>query len=128
MKKMKKVSIVLIALFFGITLNGYAQTTTTPADIFVGKWEIVIFGTPNGDSKMIAEITRKDGNLEGQLTSVEEPDTKLPITNIEEEGGKMTIYYSGGGYDLNIPFEKVDDDNLKGKLMDMFEVTGKRIK
>lgn len=50
------------------------------------------------------------------------------MTSIQEEGGKMIIFFSASGYDLSIPFEKVDDDNIKGNLMSMFDVKGKRIK
>jgi hypothetical protein len=125
---MKKVSIFFIALFFGIALNGFSQTSV-PADFYVGKWEITIMGTPNGDSKMIAAISLKDGKLVGEMTNPAEPSAAAnPMTSIEIVDGNMTIYFTGGGYDLSIPFEKVDNDNLKGKLMDMFDVKATRVK
>ena len=78
---------------------------------------------------MIAEINRVDGKLVGDLTNPAEPQSpKNPMTSIQEEGGKMTIFFSASGYDLSIPFEKVDEDNIKGNLMSMFDVKGKRIK
>ncbi|MES2794882.1 MAG: hypothetical protein V4683_02895 [Bacteroidota bacterium] len=125
---MKKASIILIALFFGMVLNSFSQASV-PAEFYVGKWEITILGTPSGDSKMIASISRKDGKLIGEMTNPAEPTAAAnPITNIEEADGKMTIFFTAGGYDLSIPFEKVDDDNLKAKLMDMFDVKAKRVK
>lgn len=128
-KTMKKASIFFIALFFGIALNGFSQTATAPVDYYVGKWEVTILGTPNGDSKMITTISRKDGKLVGEMTNPAEPTTPAnPLTSVEEADGKMTIFFSTQGYDLSIPFEKVDSDNLKGKLMDMFDVTAKRVK
>jgi hypothetical protein len=135
---MKKASIVFIALFVGIAIKGFSQTTTsvaptvatTPAtDFFVGKWELTIIGTPNGDAKMIATISRKDGKLTGELSDpVDATKEKTPITNIEEEATKMTIYFTASGYDLSVPLEKIDADNLKGQLMNMFETTAKRMK
>ncbi|WP_394994101.1 hypothetical protein [Emticicia sp.] len=126
---MKKASIFLIALFFGIAFNSFSQTATAQADFYVGKWEVIIIGTPNGDSKMITTISRKDGKLVGEMTNPVEPTTPTnPLTSVEEVDGKMTIFFSTSGYDLAIPFEKVDNDNLKGKLMDMFDVTAKRVK
>jgi hypothetical protein len=132
---MKKASIFFIALFFGIALNGFSQTTApaptiaSATDFYVSKWEITILGTPNGDAKMITTISRKDGKLVGEMTNPAEPTTPAnPLTSIEEANGQMTIFFSAGGYDLSIPFEKLDDDNLKGKLMDMFDCTAKRIK
>jgi hypothetical protein len=138
---MKKASIVLFVLFFAAITHSFAQTTTAtmPApvattttaapDFFAGKWELLIVGTPQGDAKMIANFTRKDGKLIGEMSDpTDAQKEKTPITNIEEEATKITIYFSASGYDLNVPLEKVDEDNLKGKLMDMFETTAKRIK
>ncbi len=124
---MKKASIFLIALFFGIALNGFSQTA--PTDFYVGKWEVTILGTPNGDAKLIATISLKDGKLVGEMTNPAEPTAAAnPLTSVEETNGQMTIFFSAQGYDLSIPFEKVDNDNLKGKLMDMFDCTAKRVK
>ena len=136
---MKKASIVLFVLFFAAISNSFAQTatTTTPtsvatpaaADFFAGKWELLIVGTPQGDAKLIAHLTRVDGKLTGEMTDpTDAQKEKTLITNIEEEATKITIYFSASGYDLNVPLEKVDDDNLKGQLMNMFETTAKRIK
>lgn len=126
---MKKASIFFITLFFGIALNGFSQTATAPADFFAGKWEITIFGTPNGDSKMVTELVRKDGKLTGELkdpTDTSKP--AIPITAIEEKDGGIEISFSTSGYDITLPLAKVDDDNLKGQLMNMFDAKAKRVK
>lgn len=127
---MKKASIFFITLFFGIALNGFSQTTVpVPADFFAGKWEITIFGTPNGDSKMLTELVRKDGKLTGELkdpTDTSKP--AIPITAIEEKDGGIEISFSTSGYDITLPLAKVDDDNLKGQLMNMFDAKAKRVK
>ena len=125
---MKKASIFFVALFFGIVINGFSQTATT-TDFFVGKWEITIMGTPNGDSKMITELVRKDGKPTGELkdpTDTSKP--AIPIAAIEEKDGGIEISFSASGYDLTLPLAKVDDDNLKGQLMNMFDAKAKRIK
>jgi hypothetical protein len=123
---MKKASIVLLVLFFAVINQGFSQSAT---DFYAGKWEISILGTPQGDAKLVANFTRKDGTLIGDLSDpVDTLKEKIPISKIEEDGGKITIYFSASGYDLNIPFEKVDEDNLQGKLMNMFESKAKRIK
>jgi hypothetical protein len=130
-KTMKKASILLIALFFGIAINGFSQTTTpaTKTDFFVGKWEITIFGTPNGDSKMVTELVRKDGKLTGELKSL--TDTAMPaipITSIDEKDGEIEIAFTASGYDVTLPLKKEDDDNLKGQMMGMFDAKAKRVK
>jgi hypothetical protein len=128
---MKKASIILIALFFGIALNGFSQTATPApaADFFVGKWEITIMGTPNGDAKMITELVRKDGKLTGELKDPTDPTKPAnPITGIEEKDGGIEIAFSASGYDITLPLTKVDEDNLKGQMMGMFDAKAKRIK
>ncbi len=128
---MKKASILFIALFFGIAINSFSQITTpaSKADFFVGKWEITIYGTPNGDSKMVTEFVRKDGKLTGELkdpTDTTKP--AIPITSIDEKDGEIEISFSASGYDLTLPLKKEDDDNLKGQLMGMFDAKAKRVK
>jgi hypothetical protein len=110
----------------GYTANAVRVKDT---DFFAGQWKVSIVGTPQGDVKMVATLTRKDGKLTGEISDPEDAKKeKIPITNVEEEAGKITLSFSASGYDLNLPLEKVDDDNLKGKLMNMFESTAVRIK
>lgn len=126
---MKKASIFFIALFFGIVMNGYSQTTAPTTDFFVGKWEITIFGTPNGDSKMITELIRKDGKLTGELKSLTDTSAPaIPITSVDEKEGEIEIAFSASGYDITLPLKKEDNDNLKGQLMGMFDAKAKRLK
>lgn len=123
---MKKASIILIVLFFGIAVKGFSQTDK-PLDFFAGKWEVAFIGTPNGDAKMTTELLRKDGKLTGKLKPADGSDA-IEITNIEEEAEKLTLFFSTQGYDLSVELKKVDADNLKGSLMNMFDATAKRIK
>lgn len=128
---MKKVSIILIALFFGIAIKGFSQTTTPApaADFFAGKWEISIFGTPQGDVKLVTELVRKDGKLTGELKdATDSSKPAIPITLIEEKDGGLELSFSASGYDLTLPLKKEDDDNLKGQLMNMFDAKAKRVK
>ncbi|AFK03355.1 hypothetical protein Emtol_2217 [Emticicia oligotrophica DSM 17448] len=129
---MKKLSLIIVLFVMGLSFNTFAQTAAAAApvtDFYVGKWEVTILGTPQGDAKFVATITRKDGKLVGEMTNPAEPTAAAnPMTNVEEADGKMTIYFSASGYDLNIPFEKVDDNNLKGQLMGMFDAKAVRVK
>ena len=126
---MKKTGIVLVILFLGIAFQGYSQTAT-PTDFFAGKWEIAIMGTPNGDSKLVTDLIRKDGKLTGALKDPtgQNPDG-FPITNIVEDANKLTLYFTAQGTDVNLDLEKVDDSHLKGSIMSgMFDATAVRIK
>ncbi len=125
---MKKVSVILIVLFFGIALKGFSQTAPAP-DFYAAKWEITIFGTPNGDSKMTTSLMRKDGKLTGELKdATDTTKPAIPITSIEETPNGINIGFSASGYDITLELTKVDEDNLKGSMMGMFDTKAKRLK
>jgi hypothetical protein len=98
------------------------------ADYFAGKWEFKVFETPNGDVVFTTNLTRKDGKLTGELKA-EGVDQAIPIDDIEEPStGKISVAFRAQGYDLKLHMEKIDGDNLKGMLLDMFKAEGKRVK
>ncbi len=125
---MKKASVLLFVLFLSITFYGFSQTA--PKDFYAGKWEILLTGTPNGDVKFFTNLTRKDGKLTGELVNPEDATNgKRPITKVEESADKIAIYFeSSQGGEISINLAKVDNDNLKGSLMDSFDAKATRIK
>lgn len=124
---MKKASIFLFALFFGMAFHSIAQDA--PKDFFAGKWNIVVSGTPEGESKIIAHLVRKDGSLTGEL-AVANDATKpaIEITHIDESENAIEIEFSTSGYDVTLTLEKVDNNNLKGQMMGMFDAKAVRVK
>ena len=112
----------LFICIFSITTD--AQTTT---DYFTGKWNLTIIGTPNGDSKMIANLERKDGKLAGEMTSEPAMGDPITISQIEEKENSVKLFFNAGGYDIYIFLEKTDDNHLKGTMLDMFETKGERV-
>ncbi|WP_221393402.1 hypothetical protein [Dyadobacter sp. NIV53] len=128
---MKKVSIIIVVLFLAVTFKSYSQTAPAATnDFFVGKWEVLVLGTPNGDSKMVTELTRKDGKLTGELKDPtgQNPEAR-PITSVTEEPNKITIYFTAQGTDVSLDLTKVDDNSAKGSIMSgMFDASAKRIK
>lgn len=107
--------------------NGFAQSESSE-DFFVGSWEVVILGTPYGDVKMIAQLSRVDGKLSGDLEPVMEPSPgKVPIDRVEENGDTITIYFYAEGTDIDLKLTKVDNDNLQGMVMGQMSSTAKRI-
>jgi hypothetical protein len=132
---MKKLRITLFIFFLGVAFNGLSQTTSTSTtlttttsakDFFAGKWEITVMGTPNGDSKFLTNLVRKDGKLTGELATPDPAQPKIPITKIEESADKLVIYFTAQNYDIDLNMTKVDDNNLKGTMMNMFEAKGLR--
>ncbi len=129
---MKKASLLLILAFFGIALQGFSQAATAAAptsDVYTGKWEMLIIGTPNGDATLTTVLVRKEGKLTGTIIpKTSDQKEEIKISNIEEADGKITLYFTIQDYDVNVLLEKVDDENLKGSLMNMFDVKAKRVK
>ena len=126
---MKKVSLLLFVFLLSVCVKSYSQTTP-PTDFFAGKWEITITGTPSGDSKMVTDLVRKDGKLTGELKDPSGTNPAMAITKVEEEAGKkLTIYFdTAQAGEIAIDLTKVDDDHLKGQLMNMFDSTAVRVK
>jgi hypothetical protein len=125
---MKKVSLFLFIFLLGVCVKGFSQATP-PTDFFAGKWEITIVGTPEGDAKMVTDLTRKDGKLTGELKDPTGTRPATPITKIEEEASRLTIYFdTAQAGEIPVELTKVDDDHLKGSLMNMFDATALRVK
>lgn len=127
LRNLKKLSSFFAGLFFLIlSFNANAQTQPVN-DYYVGKWNVVVEGTPQGDGKMIVVLERKDGKLGGTISSngATEP-TK--ITKVEEKEKSITLYFNTTGYDVNLTLEKKDDDHVTGNMMDMFDAKGERVK
>ncbi len=122
---MQKITLILISLF--MTLCVYAQDAA-PSDFFAGKWEISIFGTPQGDAKLMADLSRVDGKLTGALTASDGVnELKIPITSAVERAEMIELFFVIEGYDVSVDLTKVDDDNLKGSLVGMFDAAAKRV-
>ncbi|QMW00582.1 hypothetical protein [Spirosoma foliorum] len=136
---MKNVSLFLFASFLSISVQSFSQTTasasTTPTivvsstDFFAGKWEITITGTPSGDTKMVTDLVRKDGKLTGELKDPTGTRPAMPLSKVDEEKDKITLYFnSDQAGEIPVELTKVDDDHLKGQLMNMFDATALRVK
>lgn len=126
---MKKANLFMFLFLLGFYSNVSSQPTPV-ADFFAGKWEILIMGTPDGDAKMSAILVRKEGKLTGELVSSGGEGSKEPIviTQIEEGSDKVNLFFTAQGYDVNLELTKVDEDHLKGQLMNMFDATAVRVK
>lgn len=123
---MKKPSLIIVGLLTSLLLlntNVYAQTT---ADFFVGKWNVLIKGTPNGDARLILVLEMK----EDSLTGVVQDEAGNEITKIDKSEvgeGTATFYFNAQGYDVTLELTKADEDNVTGNLLGMFEAEGARI-
>ncbi len=122
MKNLKSV-LTLVLLMAAMSL-AKAQTTQ---NFFVGNWEVLVKGTPQGDIKMPMSFELKDDKLVGKITN---PETKevATMTSVELKGEELFTAFSAGGYDVTMVISKKDEEHFVGKLMDMIEVEGTRLK
>jgi hypothetical protein len=134
---MKKPVFIIIAMLFFALSNSNAQTSSTQTvaapqivtDFFEGNWELNLIGVPEGDAKLLMNLTRKDGKLTGELADLQSKEAvNITLSNVEETAERLTIYFSARGYDLSVYLDKVDNDNLSGRLVEMFDAKAKRIK
>ena len=118
-----KLNLVLI-LFVLMSINMKAQDKSN--DYFAGRWNVLVVGTPNGDSKMPLKLTQVDGKLQG---GIEDGKGGLgtKFDKVEVKGNTMTVYFVGGGYNCYITLDKKDDNTAVGSLMDMFDATATRV-
>ncbi|WP_019988710.1 ThuA domain-containing protein [Rudanella lutea] len=100
---------------------------TASADFFTGTWNTTVAGTPGGDVQVKMILERKDGKLTGKMASEKMGDQALDKVE-ETDGEKIKVYFQANGMSINMELEKEDADNLKGKLMNMFDVKASRVK
>jgi hypothetical protein len=121
----------LLFLTFLLTVWTYpvVSQTATKQDFFKGTWEVTVFGTPNGDPKMLVTLNRIEGKLTGELAGTDASSkVRYKIDKVTETEKSIVIYFYAEGMDINLSLTKVDQNNLKGSLLDgMFVSTGKRV-
>ena len=110
---------------FDVTADRVAEEQ----DFFADEWKTTILGTPQGDAVMTLKLNRTgDGQLTGNITPQMDGAETVELSNVEETENSVTIYFNMMNYDLNVRLEKVDNDNLEGKMMGMFKTTAERVK
>jgi hypothetical protein len=118
-------------LYFGLCillLSSHSQAQSKMgADYFAGKWNVLVKGLPNGDTKMSFVFEEKDTTLSGMVMD----STGKQISKIDSivlTGMTATVYFVAQGYDVNLVMNKKDEDHITGSLMGMFDAEGDRVK
>ncbi len=115
------------ALVFSFSVSSSAQTATPEETYYLGTWDVLVKGTPNGDAVIPVTISKKDGKLSGKIVNPESKE-EIACTNVEITGSELSVAFSMMGYDLTMVLTKKDDDHANGKLMDMFDCEATRKK
>jgi hypothetical protein len=124
---MKKVNVFIVGMLFLLFSVGAVAQDKTGADYFAGKWDILVKGTPNGDAKMVLNLEEKDNAMTGVIQDSSGVEiSKISAIEIKEQN--VTVYFTSEGYDIYLSLNKVDEDHIKGSLLDMFDAEGERIR
>ncbi|MCW3807745.1 hypothetical protein [Plebeiibacterium marinum] len=118
-----KQKIFLAALLFSFT--SFVVAVAAPKDYFVGKWDVMVYGTIGGDEQMIIELKRVDGKLEGAI--VGPTDDIKPFFKIEEKPDTVKVYFKHLFFKVNLQLGKKDDTHVTGLLQEKYEAKGVRI-
>jgi hypothetical protein len=124
---MKKLSHFFIGFGFLLLCTHVNAQSSTGADYFAGKWNVLVKGLPNGDTHMFFVLEKKDTTL----TGVVQDSTGLQISKIDKadlSATSTTVYFTAQGYDVNLLMNKKDEDHITGSLMSMFDAEGERVK
>jgi len=124
MKKLSLLFAIVIGLF--MTLDTKAQTTEPT---FEGKWNVTIFDTPNGDAQMTFVFENKEGKLSGVVLDANGGEmSKVTEITMSQNDKRLYGNFTAESYDINIMLDLVDNDHVKGNVMEMFDATGVRVK
>ena len=124
---MKKVSIIIsvfILCVFAGTFSVNAQAVSPVEKNFLGKWSLMVYGLPDGDTKMVMNIEKKEDKLTGSLSSTASTDPPVELTNIVVADSTLNAAFSAQGMDITIFFKLKDAKNISGSMMDMFDIKG----
>ncbi len=124
---MKKLTSILALICFVLISFWSTAKPSDNLDYFVGKWQIVIKGTPNGDAQMVFILSKKDGEIAGVIQDTSGTEISV-ISKSEIKEGSIILFFTAQGYDVNLDLKKKDENHLEGSLMSMFDAVGERIK
>ena len=124
---MKKALFILSTIIIAFIVNTgsiNAQAKNTGEKYFIGKWNLMVYGLPDGDTKMTINIEKKDYKLIGNLADSAKTVPPLDLANIEVADSTFKATFSAQGMDISLMLKIKDDKNVTGNMMDMFDIKG----
>jgi hypothetical protein len=124
---MKKLSQLFVGFFILLLSSNVEAQSKTGTDYFEGKWNVLVKALPQGDTKMVFVLERKDTTMTGVVQ--DSTGTQIAkLDKVEISDVTATVYFSAQGYDVNLVMNKKDEDHVTGSLMGMFDAEGDRVK
>lgn len=93
---------------------------------FLGKWNVTVKGTPNGDVTLPGRFEKNGVSIKGFYTDPESKEEKAMDT-VYVDGEKLNFGFNIAGYDVTVTLTKKDDNTATGSLMGMFDVEAVRV-
>ena len=124
---MKKTLFIITTILIAFIVNTGSidgQAKNTGEKYFIGKWNVMVFGLPDGDTKMTINIEKKDDKLIGNLADSAKTVPPLDLANIEVADSTFKATFSAQGMDISLMLKIKDDKNVTGNMMDMFDIKG----
>lgn len=124
---MKKPGTFFAATFLLLLSVTVSAQNKTGADYFAGKWNVLVKGLPDGDTKMIVSLEKTDTAFGGAISDSTGKEISK-FSKVDVKDSAVTVYFTAQGYDVYLSLNKKDDDHVTGSMMDMFDATGDRVK
>lgn len=122
-----KINMILTGMFLLLSVVNL-QAQDKEGDFFIGKWKVLVEGTPSGDSTMIVTFERNEkGEIIGTNGDEKNETPVVKFDRVDAKGDTITAYWVAMGYDVYIFLEKIEDNGVEGSLMDMFDAFGTRM-
>jgi hypothetical protein len=102
--------IILILIVNTGTIN--AQAKITEEKYFIGKWNVMVYGVPDGDTKMVINIEKKEDKLTGNMSDPAKSDPPVELAGIEIADSTLNASFSAQGMDISLSFKIQDDKTL----------------
>jgi len=109
-----------------ISSNAQAQTKDSTT-YFLGSWNVLVKGLPNGDTKMFVNLEKGDTTMTGAILDSMKTEV-AKFSKVERKGFTVTLYFVAQGYDVTLFMEKKDEDHVTGNMLNMFDAVGDRVK
>ena len=113
---MKKAFLIISGIILFASQLTFAQDNAP--DFFLGKWNVTVIGTPNGDAKFVLQVENKEGALTAAILGEDGKSQK--VDRVETKPNAITVYWFAEGYDVNLTLTKKEDGKVEGDLMSMF--------
>ncbi|MET4140740.1 hypothetical protein [Pedobacter sp. UYP1] len=107
-----------------ITSAASAQKNDT---YFVGQWNILIKGLPNGNTDVLVKFELKDSQLAGSITSIADKK-EMPFKTVTLKDSTVTVTFDHSSGQVEMNLLKKDDDHIVGNINNQFDLSGVRKK